>query len=168
MESKRRARPVFKQYSQGQVMLLPPSLDELIPVNHLVRTVNSTVESLDIAPLIDTYIGGGTSSYHPRMLVKVLVYAYLQKIYSSRKIAKALREDINFMWLSAMNQPDFRTINGFRSERLKEVIDKVFGSMLTFLVDNKYVKLEDYFVDGTKMQADSNKHKITWRKNVER
>ena len=94
MESKRRAKPVFKQYSQDQVMLLPPSLDELIPGNHLVRTVNSTVESLDIAPLIDTYIGGGTSSYHPRMLVKVIVYAYLQKIYSSRKIAKALREDI--------------------------------------------------------------------------
>jgi transposase len=168
MENKKRAKPVFKQYSQGQTMLLPPSLDELIPVNHLVRTVNSTVDSLDIAPLIDTYIGGGTSSYHPRMLVKVIVYAYLQKIYSSRKIAKALREDINFMWLSAMNQPDFRTINGFRSERLKDVIDKVFGSMLTFLVDNKYVKMEDYFVDGTKMQADSNKHKITWRKNVER
>jgi hypothetical protein len=72
------------------------------------------------------------------------------------------------MWLSAKNQPDFRTINGFRSERLKEVISRIFGSMLTFLVDNKYVKMEDYFVDGSKLQADSNRHKITWRKNVER
>jgi len=69
------------------------------------------------------------------VLVKVIVYPYLQKIYSSRKIAKALREDINFMWLSAMNQPDFRAINGFRSERVKDVIDKFWGSMLTILVD---------------------------------
>ncbi len=95
--------------------LLPSSLDELIPTNHLVRTVNAAIEGMDIQPLLKSYKGGGTSSYHPRMLLKVLLYAYTQKIYTSRKIAKALREDITVMWLAGNNKPDFRTINRFRA-----------------------------------------------------
>ena len=108
--------------------------------------------------------GGGTSSYHPKMLLKVLVYAYSQKIYSSRKIAKALRENIHFMWLSGGNQPDFRTINDFRGSRVKGVIDEVFADVLEYLIEAGHVKLENYFVDGTKIEADANKHKVVWAK----
>lgn len=149
-------------------MLLPPSLEELIPPNHLVRVINETVERLDIEPLLKTYKGGGTSSYHPLMLLKVLLYAYVEGIYSSRKIAKALRENVHFMWLSGMQRPDFRTLNNFRSGRLKEHIDTIFASLLLFLVESGYVDLESYFVDGSKFMANAHRYSYVWKKNVTR
>lgn len=157
---------VFKKYHQDQLSLLPESLEELIPSNHLVRVVNDAIEEMDINPLIESYKGGGTSSYHPKMMLKVLVYAYTEKIYSSRRISKALRENINFMWLSGRSRPDFRTINNFRSSRLKELIDTIFSSTLELLIESKLVKLEDYFYDGSKLEADANKHSYVWRKTV--
>ena len=114
--------PVFKPYVMNQTALLPPSYEEMIPANHLVRVVNEAVERIDLSPLIMQYKGGGTSSYHPKMLLKVMIYAYAEQIYSSRRIAKALRENIHFMWLSGGSRPDFRTINDFRGNRMKEVI----------------------------------------------
>lgn len=167
-KKKRASKPKFIEYNQHQVMLLPPSIEEMIPESHIVRTVNKVIKTMNIEALIKTYKGGGRSSYDPLMLLKVLVYAYIMKIYSSRRIAKALREDINFMWLSGMQRPDFRTINNFRSGRLKEVIDKVFSSMIIFLTDNKYIKLEDYFVDGTKIEANANRYSYVWSKNTQR
>ncbi|MDI6804997.1 MAG: IS1182 family transposase, partial [Bacteroidota bacterium] len=125
-------------------------------------------DGLNIEPLVATYKGGGSSSYNPLMLLKVLVYAYLSKNYASRKIARALREDVNYMWLSGMYRPDFRTINIFRSGRLKGVVDQVFGSMVEFCIANKYIKLENYFVDGTKMEANARKTSYVWSKNTER
>lgn len=165
---KAKSKQVFKPYTQQQVMLLPPSLEELIPENHLVRVVNRTVDKLNIQPLLATYQGDGASAYHPLMLLKVLIYAYLTKTYSSRMIAKALTENIHFMWLSGMSSPDFRTINNFRSSRLRGVIDQVFGSMVFFLLDHGYIDLQQYFVDGTKLRADNNKHKVVWAKNTKR
>lgn len=161
-------KKVFKKYQQDQISLLPESLEELISSTHLVRVVNETMERMDLQPLIDSYKGGGTSSYHPKMMMKILVYAYIEKIYSSRRIAKALRENVNFMWLSAKSRPDFRTINNFRSSRLKGLIDTVFSSTLEILIDSKLIKLEDYFTDGTKIEADANKYSYVWKKNVER
>jgi transposase len=159
---------VFKQYSQQQSLLLPPSVEELIGEKHLVRVVNEVVESMDISDLINMYQGGGTSSYHPRMLLKVLLYAYSVKIYTGRKIAKALTQDIHFMWLSGMSRPDFRTINNFRSSKAKAVIEVLFKEMLEFLVAHNYIKLENYFCDGTTLRADANQHKMVWKKNAER
>ncbi len=148
-------------------MLLPPDLAEMIPISHMVRIVNTIIDGLNIDPLIATYLGGGTSAYHPKMMLKVLVYAYISKIYSSRCIAKALRQDIHFMWLSAMTRPDFRTINGFRSGRLKKVIDQVFTDTVVYLLDHKYINFNEYFVDGTKVRADNNKHKVVWAKKAQ-
>lgn len=158
------AAPVFKPYVMGQPYLLPPSYDDLIEPGHLVRVVNHAIDQIDLSPLLAQYKGGVTSSYHPKMLLKVLVYAYTQKIYTSRKIAKALRENIHFMWLSGGNRPDFRTINDFRGSRMKGVIDEVFGEVLAYLIEAGKVKLETYFVDGTKIEADANKHKVVWAK----
>lgn len=158
------AAPVFKPYVMHQQYLLPPSYDDLIEPEHLVRVVSAAIDKLDLRPLMAQYKGGGTSSYHPQMLLKVLVYAYSQKIYSSRKIAKALRENIHFMWLSGEQRPDFRTINDFRGSRMKGVIDEVFAEVLEYLIEAGKVKLETYFVDGTKIEADANKHKVVWAK----
>ncbi len=98
---------VFKEYTMGQIVLLPRDLEEEIEPNHLVRVVHAVVEKMDLSKVYQQYAGGGTSSYHPKMLLKVLIYAYSQQIFSSRKIAKALRENIYFMWLSGNSQPIF-------------------------------------------------------------
>lgn len=168
---KRKKRPskvVFKAYAQEQEMVLPPSLSELIAEKHLVRVVNAVVNRLKIDRLIDTYKGGGASAFHPRMLLKVLVYAYVCKVYTGRQIARALRQDIHFMWLSGMQQPDFRTINLFRSGRLREVIDQVFVETVFFLYENKYITLDQYFLDGTKLAANANRYSYIWAKNTHR
>jgi len=160
--------PKFKSYSPKQGLLLPPSLEELIGAKHLVRVVEEVVESMDISDLINLYAGGGTTAYHPRMLLKVLLYAYSMKIYTGRKIAQALNQDIHFMWLSGMNRPDFRTINNFRSSKAKEVIEILFEEMLDFLMFHNYIKMEHYFCDGSTFRADGNQHKMVWKKNAER
>lgn len=166
--TKVKSSAVFKQYNQQQSLLLPPSLDELIGKKHLVRVVNQVVESMDISKLINLYQGGGTSSYHPRMLLKVLLYAYSVKIYTGRKMARALSQDIHFMWLSGMSRPDFRTLNNFRSSKAKEVIEVLFAEMLQFLMDHQYIKMENYFCDGSSFRADANEHKVVWKKNASR
>ena len=161
-------RVVYKPYVMGQPSLLPPSLEELIPEDHVVRTVHTAIEQLDLSILYQQYRGGGTSSYHPKMMLKVLVYSYVEKLYSSRRIAKALRENVNFMWLSGQNRPDFRTINRFRGEVMKEIIGEVFASVLELLIEQKHVTLEDYFVDGSKLEANANRYSAVWAKNTQR
>ena len=148
--------------------LMPQSYEEKIPAGHLVRLVNEAIEALDLEILLAQYEGGGTSSYHPKMMLKVLVYAYCKKIYTSRKIAEALEENIHFMWLSGEQTPDFRTLNDFRGRRMKGVIEDVFSAVVEQLVAKKYLKLENYFVDGSKVEADANKHKVVWEKRRKR
>ena len=166
--TKRSVAPVFKEYVIGQMALLPRDLEEEIPQKHMVRKVSEAVEQIDMRAVYEQYKGGGTSSYHPKMMLKVLIYAYSEQIYSSRRIAKALRENIYFMWLSGNNHPDFHTINRFRGEILKETISSVFGSVVGMLVEGGYVKLENYFVDGTKIEANANKYSFVWAKNTNR
>ncbi|GHS88465.1 hypothetical protein AGMMS49957_10050 [Synergistales bacterium] len=116
-------RAAFKPYQQNQMVFLPTDLNELIPQNHMVRVVDKAVETMNTKPLFDRYHGGGTSAYNPVMMLKVIMYAYADGIYSSRKIAKATRENINFLWLTGSVQLDFMTINRFRSERLKDIVN---------------------------------------------
>lgn len=165
---KRHNKITFKPCENTQGLLFPSYLDEEIPENHLVRVVNSIIDKMNLNPILKTYKGGGRSSYHPGMLLKVIVYAYTQKIYSSRQIAKALRENLYFMWLSGKSFPDFRTINRFRSSRLKKIIDKVFSSLIEILADNNLINLKDYFLDGTKLEANANKYSFVWKKSTER
>ena len=159
---------VFKDYPQHQIQLFPPSLDELIPQKHLVRIINQLVDSLATKVLQGAYKGGGTTSYHPKMMLKVIIYAYCTKVYSCRQIADSLQRDIHFMWLSASQRPTFKTINNFRSVIMKDLIEEVFGQVLTFLLEDGYIKLENYFVDGTKLRADANKNSHLWAANTKR
>lgn len=161
-------RVVFKPYVMGQPSLMPADLDELIPKDHVVRTINEAIEQIDLSILYAQYKGGGTSSYHPKMMLKVLVYGYVEKQYSSRRIAKALRENVNFMWLSAQSHPDFRTINTFRGVVMKDIIGEVFGMVMELLIEQGHVKLEDYFVDGSKMRANARRYSAVWAKNTAR
>lgn len=161
--------PKFKDYKQGrQPCLLPINLDEVIPVRHLVRQIDAVVERIDIRKLQTPFSSKGASSYHPQMMLKVILYAYATKNYSCRNIARMLRQDITYMWLSGNQRPDFNTVNRFRSEYLKEVIEEVFKEVLMFLAEHDFIKFETYFVDGTKLEADANKFSHVWKKNTER
>jgi len=160
------AKPVFKAYNQQQPFLLPPSLDDLIVANHPVRIVNDVINRVDISPLLAKYKGGGTSSYHPSMLLKVVVYSYLVNIYSSRKMETAVRENIHLMWLSGMSKPDHHTLNRFRSDRLKGVLKKIFVQVVQLLADQGLVSLKEVYVDGTKIEANANKYTFVWGNSI--
>jgi len=158
----------YKPYLQKQDMLLPPNVEEMIPEGHLVRVVDKMIEQLNVEALLRQYKGGGTSAYHPKMMLKVIIYAYTQRTFSSRQIAKALRENVNYMWLSGMSRPNFRTINRFRGEIMRTVVDEVFYGVIEQLLDRGYIDMERYFMDGTKIEANANRYSFVWRKSMEK
>ena len=158
-------RRQFRPYTQEQ-LFLPMDVTDMIPPHHVVRVVNDAVNRLSDALFEDVYPGGGRPPYHPKLMAKILVYAYTQRIYSSRQIAKAVREQIPFLWLTGRQSPDFRTINRFRGERMKAIVDEVFTGILALLIEQGYVTLETYFVDGTKIEANANRYTYVWKKSV--
>jgi len=161
------SKPVFKLNFQGQISLFPARLDQNIAEDSPVRLVNQIVDKLDISDIEKTYAGGGTSSYHPRMMLKVLFYAYMNNIYSCRKIGKQLLENIHYMWLSGNQTPDFRTINNFRSLHLKGTINRLFTQVVLMLIEMGYISLQTVYIDGTKMESRAGRYTFVWRKRVE-
>lgn len=162
MRKRNDQKVIFKSYHQSQVMLLPPSLEELIAANHPVRIVNEVLNRIDISPLIKQYKPGGASSYHPLILLKVLVYGYINNIYSSRKMEEALQQNIHFMWLAGMSKPDHNTINRFRSERLKEPLKKIFVQVVQLLAAEGLLSIKEIYTDGTKIEANANRYTFVW------
>jgi transposase len=168
MSKGRSNKIVIKSYDRGQDQLLPPSLDSFISINHPARIVSQVVDKIDISKIIKRYKGGGTSIYDPKMLLKVIIYAYLNNIYSCRDIAHALKENVAFMWLAGRQLPDFRTINLFRGERLAEDIESIFTEVVKLLVEQGLLSLKTQYLDGTKIESASNKYTFVWRKTVEK
>ena len=161
-----KAKPVWKTDHQSQLSLLPPSYDDFVPQNHPVRIVNAIVNRIDISSIEVTYKGGGTSSYHPRALLKILIYAYLRNLYSSRKIEQALGENIHFMWLSGNIRPDHNTIANFRSGKLKGKFKKIFNQVVLLLAQQQVLDIKDIYVDGTKIEANANRYTFVWGKSI--
>ena len=159
---------VFKPYNQDKPLLFPPRISDFIPENHPVRVVNELIEKIDITPILKTYKGGGASSYHPKMMLKIIIYAYLNNIYSSREIERQVKENIMFMWLAAYNTPDHNTINSFRSKKLKGTLKTIFKEIVLFLNEQGVLDIECVYVDGTKIEANANKYSFVWKKNVQR
>jgi len=163
-----RAKVRFKEITSQQTVLFPSNLSDKIEANHPVRIVNQIVDQLNIDDIISSFKGGGTSSFHPRMMIKVLFYSYFCNIYSCRKIEKLLKENIHFMWLSGNNTPNFRTINNFRGQRLKGKIQTLFAELVRIMADLGYVSLDVQYVDGTKIEAATNKYTFVWKGSVEK
>ena len=157
---------VFKANHQHQIMAFPPCLDELVAADHPVRAVHEVLERVDITAIMQQYKPGGASSYHPRMLLKTLVYAYINNIYSSRKIEQALQESIYFMWLTGMSKPDHNTINRFRSQRLQKTLQPIFTQVVLLLCDEGLLSLKDLYTDGTKLEANANRYTFVWGKAI--
>ena len=161
-------KPKFKPYDQSQQYLLPPSLEDMIKENHPVRVVNNIIDKIDLGPLEAQYKGGGTSSYNPKMLLKVIVYGYLRNVYSSRKLEEMTNENIHMMWISGMNKPDHNTINRFRIERLNKVLKEIFTQIVMLLVEAGQLSIKEIYTDGTKIEANANKYTFVWGKSVKK
>ena len=162
------AKVTFKNQTGNSPELFPINIFDKIPENHPVRLVDSVVNNLDISDITSMYLGGGNSAYHPRMMIKVLFYSYLSNVYSCRKIEKALSENIHFMFISGNSTPGFRTINEFRGKILKDKIKGLFAEVVKMLVELGYVSLDVQYIDGTKIEAKSNKYTFVWRGSVEK
>lgn len=159
-------KAVFKSYAQNQAYLIPPSWDEKIKADHPVRIINNIINSINLKKLYRSYEGGGTSSYDPRMLLKGMIYAYINNIYSSRKIEEAIKSNIYFIWLCGGNEPDHNTINRFRSDKIENYLKDIFKQIVLLLSEEGLLSLKDIYVDGTKIEANANKYTFVWGKAI--
>ena len=150
----------------NQTVLFPQRIDENIAENDPVRIVNAVVDSLDLENFRKLYKESGRSAYHPKMMLKVILYAYMNNVYSCRKIEKLLLRDIHFMWLAGNEKPDFITINRFRN-RVKDELDNVFTQLVLLLAERGFISLEVEYIDGTKIESKANKYTFVWRKSME-
>ena len=150
----------YRPYSPDQMFLLPPSVRDWLPENHLVYFVSDVVDNLDLSEIESVYEkeDRGYPPYHPHMMTKVLVYAYCIGVYSSRKIQKHLVEDVAFRVLAAGNQPDFRTISDFRKIHHK-ALEGLFQQVLRLAMKAGAIKLGRVALDGSKVKANASKHK---------
>ena len=162
------AKIQFKSYPQGQTVLFPSDLGENIPENDPVRIVSRIVDGLNIDSLVETYEAFGCPPYHPRMLLKVVFYAYMNNTYSCRRIENAMLRDIYYMWLSGNEHPSYSTINRFRSGHVKDQINSLFVQVVECLVEEGVLSLDVQYIDGTKVESVANKYTFVWRKTVER
>lgn len=156
----------FRPYTPNQTVLFPQRIDEDIAENDPVRMVDALVESLNLESFRKLYKECGRSPYHPRMMLKVILYAYMNNIYSCRKIEKLLHRDIHYIWLAGYEKPDFITINRFRN-RVKKEINEVFTQTVLLLSSKGFVSLNVEYIDGTKIESKANKYTFVWRKTVE-
>lgn len=150
----------YRSYCPDQMFLLPPSLRDWLPENHLVYFVSDVVDQLDLSEIESVYEKDdrGQPPYHPRMMTKILVYAYCVGVFSSRKIQKRLIEDVAFRVLAAGNEPDFRTISDFRKIHL-DALQGLFEQVLKLALTAGAIKLGRVALDGSKIKANASKHK---------
>ena len=150
----------YVPYDPDQQLLLPAALQEWLPDDHLAYFISDVVDQLDLSSITARYEGErrGGPPYHPRMMVKVLLYGYCVGVASSRRIAQRLHEDIAFRVLAANNTPDFRTISDFRKDHLA-ALSGLFLQVLAFCQRVGLVKLGHVALDGTKVRANASRHK---------
>jgi transposase len=159
---------VFRPYQPDQILMLPPSLQEWLPADHEVYFVTDLTNALDLSEIYGSYREErGYPPYHPLLMVRVWLYGYMRGIRSSRKLARALREDVGFRVLSAGNEPDFRTLADFRKRHI-DAIENLFLQILKLCQEAGLVKLGHVAIDGTKIRASASKHKaMSYRRMVE-
>ena len=157
----------FRSYDPDQTLLFPQRIDRDIPKDDPVRILKSVIESLDLSGFKKLYHERGRSPYHPKMMLMVILYSYMNNVYSCRKIEKLLYRDIYYIWLSGYQKPDFATINRFRN-RVKNEIGHIFTLLVLILVEKGFVTLEVEYLDGTKIESKANKYTFVWRKIMER
>jgi transposase len=140
---------------------LPINIEYKIPEDDSVRLLGQVIEEMDLKELYQTYSRIRKNQATPRQMLKVMLYAYMNNYYSSRKIETSCKRDINFMYLlEGAPAPDYSTIARFRSLHFAPVSEKIMAQMTDFLAENKELSLENLFIDGTKLEAVANKQKF--------
>ena len=155
----------FRSYEQHQIMLLPENIEDLIPENHLVRAIDIVVEQLNLKELCNSYGEEGQPAYHPKMLIKILLYGYATNVRSSRKLSEKLESDVFYMYLSGMQRPDFRTISDFRKNK-KEYLCEIFKQVLEICRQIGLVSLGHIAIDGTKIEANSSRKMMKEKEDI--
>ncbi len=157
----------FRDYNPKQMILFPQRLDKDIAENDPVRVVDSVIDNLKLDNFRKLYKERGRSPYHPKMMLKAVIYGYVNNLYSCRKIETALRRDIHFISLAGYEQTDFNTIKRLRN-RVKDDINQVFTQLVLILAERGFITLDVECIDGTKIESKANKYTFVWRKNTER
>ncbi len=156
-----------KSYNNNDRLFFLLNPNEDIAENDPVRIVDAVVESLDLREFKKLYRERGRCPYNPKMMLKVILYAYMNNIYSCRKIERQIRRDIHYIWLAAQERPDFVTINRFRN-RVKNEINNIFTQVVLLLAERGLITLDVEYIDGTKIESKANKYTFVWRKTVEK
>ena len=159
----------YTVYGAGNQVFLPINTEILIPSDEPVRLLSAIMEELDYSKLMATYSRLGRIEYPPRLLFKVAVYAYSRKIYSTRGIERACRENINFMYLlEGHNPPDHNTIARFRKDHLPNVVEDLLTQLVQLLVAHGVISFEKsaVFIDGTKIEANASRYSFVWKTRV--
>ena len=150
----------FRPYEPDQQLLLPPSLRDWLPPDHLAWFISETVDQLDLSEILDGYRDGGQGNlpYHPSMMLKILIYAYATGVFSSRRIARQIEENIAFRVLAAGNAPDHRTICRFREQHLAG-FERLFVQVVQIARDAGLVRMGTLAIDGSKIRANASQRK---------
>ena len=156
-----------KSYSNNDRLFFLLNPNEDIAENDPVRIVDTVVESLDLKEFRKLYRERGRCPYHPKMMLKIILYAYMNNIYSCRKIERVVQRDIHYIWLAAQERPDYVTINRFRN-RVKNEINNIFTQVVLLLAERGFITLDVEYIDGTKIESKANKYTFVWRKTVEK
>ena len=159
----------YTVYGAGNQVFLPINTEILIPSDEPVRLLSAIMEEMDYTKLMATYSRMGRIEYPPRLLFKVVTYAYMRKTYSSRGIERACRENINYMYLlEGHNPPDHNTIARFRKDHLSEVAEDLLTQLVELLVAHGVISFEKsaVFIDGTKIEANANRYSFVWKTRV--
>ena len=147
----------FRELDRATRFLLPPSLDEWLPEQHLARFVVEVIDGLDLSAMVTSYRGSGSAGYHPALLLGLLVYGYATGVFSSRKLERATYDSVAFRFIAANDHPDHDTIATFRRRFLKE-IEALFVRVLEVAREMGLLKLGTVALDGTKIHANASRH----------
>jgi len=157
----------FVSFDRDTLFLMPPSVQDWLPENHLARFVVDVVSNLDVRPLRDSYAGRGSAAYHPEMLVALLFYAYATGLRASRKIETATYESVAFRYIAANTHPDRDTIASFR-RRFFPHLEALFNQILTFAKELGCLEVGRVSLDGTKIKASASKHRALSLKGADK
>ena len=157
----------FIPFSRKQPYVLPPSVEDWLPENHLARFIVEVVDQLDLSSLTTRYSGRGSQAYHPSVMLSLLVYGYATGVFSSRKIEQATYDSVAFRFIAAELHPDHDTLANFRKTFLVELED-LFVQVLSLAKAMKLVRLGKISLDGTKIKANASKHKALSHGHIEK
>ncbi len=161
------AKVHFRSYIHNKMILFPQRIDKDIAEDDPVRLLNALVDNLMLDNVYKLYKPSGRNPYHPQMMLKVVLYAYMNNIYSCRRMESLLKRDVHFIYLAGYEQPDFVTINRFRN-RVKKKINNIFTQVVLILAAKGLISLDVEYIDGTKIESKGNKYTFVWRKTVEK